>query len=286
MKLMIKVLAVFVAAIALMVFVLRDTVFDAPNLAGKRVAIASFERVASLPGDINESSGIIVLPKTGYYLTHNDAGNRPYLYKLDKSGKVVSVIKLKLPNVDWEDITRDDKGYVYIADSGNNSNRRKQMAVYKVNIENPDQIEAIRYTYTDQKEYPPSKKDWNFDSEAIFWANGSLYLISKDRGRGETAKIYKLPDKGGTYQAKLTGQHKLKAQVTGADISPDGNTVVLLSEEKIHFFTEFDSSEEFYTGQYRSQKLKGAGQTEGIAFEDDQTLVITSEGGNLYRFKL
>ncbi|WP_439881686.1 SdiA-regulated domain-containing protein [Pontibacter sp. MBLB2868] len=282
---MLKVLAAFLAATALMIFSFRDIISgddETDDTGGSK----SFVKIASLPGEISESSGVVALFGQHQLVTHNDAGNKPYLYKLDYSGNIVETIKLKLPNVDWEDLTIDKDGNIYIADSGNNNNNRRELAVYKVNLNTPSQIQAIRYTYEDQKEYPPSKKNRNFDSEAIFWADGYLYLISKDRGRGEIAKVYRLPDTGGQYKAKLVGSRHLKALVTGAAISPDGETVALLSEEKLHLFTDYSSPAAFYKGKYEEVKLKGAGQTEGVAFEDDETLVITSEGGNLYRYKL
>ena len=285
MKLMIKVLAVFLAALAIMVYSFRDT-FSGKNDAPKIANSSALHKIASLPGEISESSGLVVLFGKDQYLTHNDAGGRPYLYKLNSKGDLIETIKLELSNVDWEDLTIDDKGNIYIADTGNNENRRRELAIYKVNLDTPDQIQAIRYTYEDQKEYPPARKDRNFDCEGIFWADGNLYLISKDRGASETAKVYRLPDSGGQYAAKLIGSQQIKAPITGAAISPDEKKVVLLSEEKMHLFSDYSSAEEFYKGTYQKISLKGAGQTEGIAFEDDNTLVITSEGGNLYRYKL
>ena len=285
MKLMIKVIAAFLAATALMFYFFRDTVLSGTAEA-ETTGNAALKKIASLPGEISESSGIVALYHQGLYVTHNDAGNKPYLYKLNQNGEIIETIKLKLPNVDWEDLTIDKEGNIYIADSGNNNNNRKELAVYKVNLDAPTQIEAIRYTYEDQEKYPPPKKERNFDSEAIFWADGSLYLISKDRGRGETAKVYRLPDAGGQYKAQLIGKQRIDAQITGAAISPDEETVALLGEEKLFLFTNYNSPATFYKGKYKEVKLKGAGQTEGVAFEDDDTLVITSEGGNLYKFKL
>ncbi len=285
MKLMFKVLAVFLAALAILFYSFRDTISgkrDAPKVETG----VPLQKIASLPGEISESSGIVALYGQNQYLTHNDAGGKPYLYKLNEKGALIETIKLQLPNVDWEDLATDNKGNIYIADTGNNENRRRELAIYKVNLDNTTQIEAIRFTYEDQTEYPPARKDRNFDCEGIFWAEGKLYLISKDRGSSETAKVYQLPETGGQYQAKLVGSHHIKAPVTGAAISPDSKKVALLSEEKIHLFSNYSAPEEFYKGTYQKISLKGAGQTEGIAFEDDNKLVITSEGGNLYRYKL
>jgi uncharacterized protein YjiK len=285
MKLMIKVLIFFVAAILLMVYSFRDALFlKSTNI--KKDSGAALVKISKLPVDVPESSGVVAIYGQNQFLTHNDAGNKPYLYKLNAKGQLTETIKLKLPNVDWEDLTIDKAGNIYIADTGNNENRRKELAIYKVNLNDISKIEAIRFTYEDQKDFPPSKDERNFDSEAAFWVNGHILLISKDRGRGEIAKVYRLPDSGGQYKAQLIGSHKIKAQITGAAISPNGERVALLSEEKLHIFSEFADPEAFYKGKYTELKLKGAGQTEGVAFEENDLLVITSEGGNLYHYKL
>ncbi len=272
------------AAMALFYF-MRDVA--APSTASEpKSAAAVFEKLAHLPDAVQESSGLIALPRKGLYLTHNDAGNKPYLYEIDEKGNIEATHKLDLRNVDWEDLAKDDEGYVYIAETGNNNNNRQELMVYKLKLDKPEQVQKISFTYEDQKAYPPSKKDRNFDVEAIFYNRGNIYLISKDRGRHTTAKVYKVPAEAGTYTAKLIGSRKLNAEITGADISPNEEIVALLSEGKIHLFTDYASPDAFYEGQHQELRLKDAGQTEGIAFEDDETLVITSEGGNLYRYHL
>lgn len=283
---MIKVLIVFVVAIATMLYFFSPTLFNPVPAVEPKPITERFVRLAPLPGEINESSGVEAIGASGQYLTHNDAGNRPYLYKINSKAEIEEVIKLRLPNVDWEDLAHDDEGNIYIADTGNNDNRRRELAVYKINLNDPDKPQAIRFTYEDQTEYPPKREDRNFDCEAIFWYKGDLYLVSKDRGSETTAKVYRLPDEPGNYEAKLIGQHQLNTMVTGAAISPDAKTVVLLSEGKLHLFTDYTSAASFYEGKYRQIRLKDAGQTEGVAFEDNQTLIITSEGGNLYRYTL
>lgn len=264
-----------------MTFFFYETVPE-PDITTTR----GFEKLANLPNEVEESSGLVALPQQGLYLTHNDAGNKPYLYKLNEEGQLIETIKLDLKNKDWEDLTMDDQGNIYIADTGNNNNNRRDLAVFKLDLQRPERVQAIRYTYEDQQEFPPPKKERNFDSEASFWYGGAIYLVTKDRGRGETAKLYQLPDKPGQHQAKLIGRHALKTQVTGAAISPDGRTVALLGDEKLHLYTGFQEPATFYKGRHEEVELKKAGQTEGLTFRDNSTLIISSEGGSLYRYTL
>lgn len=281
---MIKVFIVMASLVGLLFYFLGDREIVGEQTK-ERAKVAGLQRLASLPGSISESSGIEVLPKSGDYITHNDAGNKSDLYQIDPKGEIVKTFSLNVPNNDWEDLTRDDNGNLYIADTGNNDNKRKELAIYKVAMEDLNSATAIRFTYENQKEFPPSKKDRNFDSEALFWHGGKLFIVTKDRGQEQTANVYTVPDKPGTYKAKLVGSAELNGLVTGAAISPDGKMVVLLEEEKIHLFTGFSSPAKFYEGDSKKINLKGAGQTEAIAFEDNNTVILTSEGGNLYRYK-
>lgn len=282
---MIKVFIVMASLVGLLFYFLKD-VRPEDNLTSAEGSVAGLQKLASLPSSISESSGVEVLPQSGQYVTHNDAGNTAHLYHIDAKGKIIKAHKLNVPNRDWEDLARDDKGNLYIADTGNNDNNRKELAIYKVNMDNLSKAVAIRFTYEDQKEFPPSKKERNFDSEGLFWHSGKLYVVTKDRGRKETANIYTLPDEPGTYKAKLEGSAKFNGQVTGAAISPDGKLVAILEEEKLHLFRGFSNAAKFYEGEKEKINLKGSGQTEAVAFEDNDSLIITSEGGSLYRYKL
>ena len=282
MKLMIKIGFILVALAAAFFFAYNN-VSDADQ---NQKEAQGLTKVADLPKEVEESSGIVALPEQGQYLTHNDAGNKPYLFQIDNKGKIQQTHKLSLPNVDWEDLAADTNGNIYIADTGNNDNDRKELAVYKAPIDNLSKLQSIRFTYEDQEEYPPSKKDRNFDCEAVFWHDGNLYLISKDRGRKETAKVYRLPDQPGQHQAKLLGEIKINTLITSADVSPSGDKVVLLSEGQLHMFNDVSDVATFYKQDYENISLPGTGQTEAVAFEDANTLVITSEGGSLYKYSL
>jgi len=288
---MMKIFIVFASILAIAFYFLYDQ--DSPKKNKKKdknkteqVSNDKLKTLAALPGEIQESSGIEVIPGQENYITHNDAGNQPELYEINASGKLVNTHKLKLPNVDWEDLARDNKGNLYICDTGNNSNKRNDLAIYKVSFQDLQKPEAIRFSYEDQPEKTSKKDKLSFDSEAIFWSDGNLYLITKDRNGENEARVYQLSDKPGTQTAKKLGSIKLKDAITGATISPDGSIVALLSEEKIHLFRNVDSPARFFEGEAEEIPIGGAGQTEGITFKDDNTLILTSEGGNLYQYEL
>ncbi|WP_243389575.1 hypothetical protein [Flavobacterium cyanobacteriorum] len=85
-------------------------------------------RVAALP--LSEVSGI---EYTGNALwAIEDSGNKNILYRLSDAGEITAQIAIACKNKDWEDITSDTEGNLYIGDFGNNDNDRDDLAIYKI----------------------------------------------------------------------------------------------------------------------------------------------------------
>jgi hypothetical protein len=146
------------------------------------------EKVAKLPDTMKEISGLCFLNDT-VMVGHNDSGNEPILYFLNLKGqKIHQVEVLEAKNNDWEDITADGKGHLYIGDIGNNNNSRKKLRIYKVstwNILKKKEVKAeeIEIDYAEQKEIPTAEKDWHFDAEAIAYYKDSIYIFTKCRAK-------------------------------------------------------------------------------------------------------
>ncbi|MCB0641428.1 MAG: hypothetical protein KDC44_07295 [Phaeodactylibacter sp.] len=184
-----------------------------------------------LPWTLHEISGLY-LEDAHTFWWHNDSGGRPILYQTNQKGVLKdSIVLAQLHNKDWEDLTHDHAGTFYIGDFGNNCNCRKDLKIY---LYRPaDQyLDSILFDYPDQTAFPPSKAYRNFDMEGFFWHQDSLHLFSKNKlwyGNYFT-KHYELPARPGTYTAELRDSLYLKNRVvTGATISEDGETVVLVS---------------------------------------------------------
>lgn len=256
--------------------------------------------VAGLPGFLKESSGIENSTQ-GHFWMHNDGGDGPNLYKVDTGGNIVRIVKLNSAvNKDWEDITRDDRQNLYIADFGNNDNNRIDLKIYK--IPDPDALTAdtvtpgiIWFTYSNQFGFPPSDPDKNFDAEALVWFKDSLYIFTKNRTvpfDGFTY-LYRIPDVPGMHIAELRDSFKtgsgIKEQwwVTAADLSPDQKKLVLLSSDKIFLFTDFSGSA-FFKGKVKTLTLNHLTQKESLVFVNNDTFYVTDEfhsilsGQNLY----
>jgi hypothetical protein len=254
--------------------------FESRKLSFKKTRY-SIKKEGVMPVCLNESSGLSKAWQDGYYWTHNDSGGSPELYMINPEGYIFDTLAISnANNYDWEDLAKDKAGNIYVGDFGNNSNQRKDLVIYKRSFEN---VEKITFKYPDQTF--ESNESRIFDCEAFFWAKDSLYLITKSWEKGvKHSRMYVLPDIPGDYVAKHIGNLDVKAQITGADISPNGEKFALISYGKILLFDIKNKNIDF-TKPLKCIKI-GKGQTEAIVFENDEKLIFTSENRKIYSVNL
>ena len=137
------------------------------------------------------------------FWTHDDSGGNPEIFAVNRDGKVLGVFKIEGADAnDWEAIATDRQGKLYIGDFGNNRNTRRDLVIYQVRepsfepgtkpILGTTKVErSVRFFYPEQTKFP-DKKQKNFDAEALFWNNGSLYLLTKHRSDMSTT-LYTVP---------------------------------------------------------------------------------------------
>ncbi|AMR27224.1 hypothetical protein A0257_09015 [Hymenobacter psoromatis] len=246
---------------------------------------SGLRRVGRLTDGIRESSGLCAAPEAGTYFTFGDDGNPPTVFRVDATGQQVGEFTLGAPNHDWESLSRDPSGNYYMGDCGNNNSDRQNLAILRFRPAAPSQVSKINFNYPDQTEFPPSKKNRNFDCEANLWHDGQIYLFTKDRGQQSTCKVYTVPDQPGNYTAKLIAKLVIPGEVTDATLSPDGHRLVLLARQEL-FILDGNSWDAILKATPRHISLEGAGQTEGAAFKDPKTLLITTEQGDVYELPL
>jgi len=254
----------------------------------------------SLPFTLREASGIEYVVKTNTIWVHNDSGNNSELFSVSQNGKILKTIKIDELNKDWEDITSDSNGNLYIGDFGNNANDRKNLRIYKIDasslVSGKPKVEIIKFKFEDQKEFPPKRKRRIFDAEGFFHFNNQLYIFTKSRIKDKTGKtnMYKIPDSAGNYKAKkvasFENRNKKGYWITAADISDDGSKMALLSERNVVLFSNF-KGDQFFEGNIQYIEFDYNSQKEGLCFRDNFTLLITDEktlksGGNLYSLAL
>jgi len=258
--------------------------------------------ITKLPKKLDENSGMVVNKDSTLWMI-NDSGGADKIYQTNFQGKLLKEFEVKnAKNKDWEDLAKDKDGNLYIGDTGNNNNKRKDLVIYKTpdpNREKGDKIEAeqIEFSFPEQKKYPPKKSKLLYDTEAIFYAKDSLYLITKNRSHPFNGKalIYRIPAKKGKYKAMFLGEFITCAEfpvckITAADISPDGKTIALLGYGKLWLFTNFEISK-FFEGELETIDLGIRTQLESISFLNNTTLLLSDEqlkntGRNLYSYNI
>ncbi len=258
--------------------------------------------LADLPSTLREASGAQKTIGSNLIWMINDAGNSPVVYGINLKGKIVTSLKINDKNNDWEELTTDDKGNLYIGDFGNNNNKRTDLVILKVNREDlestvPIETEKISFHYPDQKKFPPKKKKQYFDCEAFFFYNDSLYLFTKSRVDGNHGKttLYKIPAIPGRHEALKIDSFNSSCDyftcwTTSADMSPDKSKVALLTPEALIIFTDYED-DNFFIGKVKEYPFDFITQKESVFFKDNETVYITDEysfgiGGNLYELKL
>lgn len=270
---------------------------------GQTDAGDNLRKICRLPAELRESSGLVVAGPD-FLWSHNDANNTAQLFAFDTLGNLQRTLTIAgYANIDWEDLTSDDDGNIYIADLGNNNNTRTDLRILR--IPDPDNIsgseiipEVIEISYTDQTAFPPPSAERNFDVEALVWRDGFLYLFTKDRSNPFTGlcKMYKVPAIPGTYQLTpqaniFLGGHAENDRVTSAAYNRHTGILCLLTHNRLICFSNY-TSDRFFEGQMTTWYFNPLpGQNEAIDFEGSGKLLMTEEGsggasGWLYEFRL
>lgn len=264
---------------------------------------SAITKVFEFPKSLKENSGIEIAPKSKLIWTLQDSGNPAEIYGLDAHGKIVQTIAItNAQNNDWEDISSDASGNLYIGDFGNNDNDRKNLCIYKIDAAHLRHDQAtvsasINFYFPQQKAFPPKKSEMVYDVESFFVWQDHFYLFTKNRSSkfdGETA-LYLVPNKPGNHAAKKIATFKTcgsygKCAVTSADISPDGKKVALLTSGYVWLFIGFKGAN-IFSGKAEQIDLGHVSQNEGICFSGNNKLLIADEkkknsGGNLYQLSL
>ena len=261
------------------------------------------QTVFTFPETMDEISAVEVSQKSDWIWTLEDRGNSPALYAFNKKGQILNTLLITdVTNQDWEDLTSDPAGNLYIGDFGNNDNQRQDLCIYKIAAKqlkkDKTKIAAkVSFYFPEQRDFPPKKTEWFYDVESFFILNDTFYLFTKNRSSAfdGTTLLYSVPNKTGKHAAQLISTFKTcdtfkQCAITSADCSDDRSKVALLSSSHIWLFTDF-KTDQFFTGKVQQIDLENYSQKEGLCFVGNNKLYITDErkknsGGNLYQLDL
>ncbi|RLC58446.1 MAG: hypothetical protein DRH89_01050 [Candidatus Cloacimonadota bacterium] len=248
--------------------------------------------------DINESSAIVKSRVwDDVYWTLNDSGCNNRIFPFNSKGELYRAEWYKEKNggifignainIDWEEMTTDNNGNLYVCDTGNNFNTRKDLAIHVLKdpfptaTGNTTSFQTIKFYYPEQKEFPAVPN--NFDCEAVFWANGNLYLLTKHRADTQT-HLYRFDSLDQMKINPITriGTFEIGGMVTAADASIDGTKLAVLTYNNIWVFEAEDG--DYFNGKISWLPIN-ANQSEAVCFDGDD-LIITSEQMELFKLPI
>ncbi len=280
----------FILILLLTPFIILKAQDDRCGGKSKKIKIKKYLK---LPKTVDETSGLILWGD--YFLTHNDSGGEPVIYKIDKTtGELAGTIRVaNAQNRDWEDITQD-KNYIYVGDFGNNGGRRKDLRIYKISKKDlrkkHDTVKAsiIRFRYAEQKNFHHKAYKHNFDCEAMTVFHDSLWLFSKNWENHKT-RLYKLPKEPGDYTISTLQTCNVKGLITGAYYQKGRHTLCLIGYIDYRPFMIVDKG---FDGKLSRQakkfriKDRRFSQTEGICMDKAGNIYISSEKTKRFKQKI
>ena len=265
--------------------------------SGFAQTVIPLKEVGTMNDIVSEPSGLKLHYNTSNghfeYWTHNDKGNQDsiYSFQIDDLSTMKRIVDLNVDWVDWEDMTADDTGNIYIGDFGN-FNAPDELQIVKMPDPNsfsgnPLAVEIIEYVY------PFSGIS---DTEAMFHHSGYIYTFSKSVSTNSNPDLedgitycFRIPDYPavsvgehvaelvGTFQTKLVGDTDPGTyRVTAADVSPDKRKVVLMTYERVWVFSCFEDAN-FFGGTVSHFDVNYR-QYEGVSFMNNHEILITKEG--------
>lgn len=249
-------------------FVVGLGVGAAPAPVCERFAIAPDQTVALTDPILNEVSGVAASRTQPPLLwVHNDSGGAPALYAIRPDGTLVATYTIEgATNTDWEDIAvgpgpQRGASYLYVGDIGGNL-PRDHLTVYRV----AEPTAPVTPTGTlalsgaggavIALRFP----DHPVDAESMFVdpRRGDLYLIDKEYTSG-VGRVFRAPKRALVDGADITledvasftlppddpnapmGVARFPGTIiTGADISPDGSTILVRTYRRVVAFSRGD----------------------------------------------
>ena len=243
--------------------------------------------------------------RAGTFWTLNDSGNSPHIFAIDSAGNVLrppnagadyrGILLAGRRNIDWEALASDGAGNLVIADIGNNECNRRNLCFYIVPEPSPfaektEPSRKIGFYYPTQDFFPDPSK--NYDAEACFVINGQIYFLTKHWTNTQTVLWRVNPQRDDYQPAVPVSRFNVLGLVTDAALSPSGNRLAVLTYHSVWIF---DMPEKSANGTRDETKFFASPhfrkiappmkhwQIEGIVFEDEETLLISSESGALFR---
>lgn len=237
---------------------------------------------------LEESSGLASgINNPGLLWTHEDGGN--LLYLLDgTTAEILCTYRITgAVNTDWEDmeIIRDPatgKSYIYIADTGDNNERRNTSVIYR--LEEPvytaaDKGKTIATDQSILERYVFRYSDGSKDTESMFVDKDTkdVYLVTK---RDSQSRLYIIPTPESTSSstAYFVGTLGFR-EASGAAVNSNTTRFIIRNRQHL-FYWEKQTGEKIWEIFKRTpQRLPYTGEVQGeaVCFDSDDNYYTSSE---------
>ena len=266
-------------AIASFLFLPLSAMADCPTF----IAPAQLGTVES--SLLNEISSVAASRKNADVLwVHNDSGDSARIYAMSTQGKHLGIYNLLGASAtDWEDMTIgpgpvEGQDYIYVGDTGDNARQRSSVTVYRVAEPlvsaaqepvtiNLDDVDALPMQY-------PGPAVYDCETLLVDPVSGDLFLVTKDRAGEGVAHVFRNPaphTAGVMVTLELVDNIPLPSQVTGGDVSPSGDGVLLRLYSQAYYWPRATGTNlwEAFSGTACPVPLAVEPQGEAIAFAAD-----------------
>lgn len=242
-------------------------------------------KIAVLSDSLRETSGLTFFKDRLY--TINDGGNPNIIYEIDKnSGKILKKIQTNFPNKDWEAITNDGEN-LYIGDFGNNAGNRRDLTIYS--IDNQQEINVIKFSYQNQKDFSVNYLNHDFDAEAMVFINNKIHLFTKEWPAKKVSHYIINPKSSENQSVTKSESFNTGFVVTDAAYYENKLYVIGYTKKAKTYLMIFEQNDEglFFSNPTKKYRLGSAltvGQIEGIAVNADG-IYISNEGFSKFIFR-
>lgn len=219
---------------------------------------------------ITESSG---LARSTYdrdiLWTHNDSGDGPRVFAVDRDGQTKAVVTLEGASArDWEDIAAGPDHTLWVGDIGDNARSRSSIQVYSFpepSTVASGSVTAKKYTLR----YPDGAN--NAEGLMVRQTTGRLFVVSKSPDGGAIYRAPKTLSTSGTNT--LTRVASAPVKVTAAAFAPDGRGFVLTNYSTAFFYDSIADT------TARRVDPPSTRQGESVEFTADGTSVLLGSEG-------
>ncbi len=141
-----------------------------------------------------EMSGVAPSQRTDEYLwVHNDSGDQPQIYAVDRQGRDVGTVEVSgATAIDWEDMASfkwNDEPWLIVADTGDNQARRSEVTLYAFPEPDPRRQKQVKVA----KRWVVRYAEGPHDCEAVAVDTSSQEILLLTKSLLPQSHLYAIP---------------------------------------------------------------------------------------------